>query len=486
MRAHKPNYNLDAFDLEEVKREIARRSLLEFTKYTMHDYQVNWHHELVGKALDDFFAGLIQYLAIFLPTQTGKSELSSRRGPAYVLGKFPDKRIGLTSYSHPRAARFSRNIQQIIDTPEYAALFPETRIPRKNVRTDAHGGELRNADIFEIIGRKGSLISTGIGGQLTGDSLDILIMDDTVKNRADAMSLAMQVRNNDWFDSVAKLRLDNYGQILMVNTRWDEDDLAGYILKKKEFNFKVITLPALKVNDDNPDDPRKIGEALWEAKHSRKRYEAQRQANPVVFEALGQQNPGTPTEVLVYSKPWIQIDRMPDYSEFWGLDFGFSSPAALLKCMQKGDKAYMEEKLYKTGLDIDELARELKAAGVRGNPVYCDSAEPATIKGLRKRGINATAANKSLLAGIMHLQSLEVYYTSNSENLALEKKKYQYPVGTDNLPVKGADPIDNYNHLMDAARYAFFTKASAGSPGAAWLTPFSAEELEEIRREKAA
>lgn len=486
MKAYKPNYNLDAFDLEDVRKEIARRTLLEFTMYTKPDYHVNWHHKLVSETLDDFFNGLIQYLMILMPTQTGKSELSSRRGPAYALGKFPDKHIGLVSYSHPRAARFSRDVQRIIDTPEYAALFPGTRIPSKNVRTDAHGGELRNADIFEIIGRHGSMISTGIGGQLTGDPLDILILDDTVKNRAEAMSIAMQARNNDWWDSVAKLRLDNYGQILMVNTRWDEDDLAGYILKKKEFNFKVITLPALKVNDENPDDPRKIGDALWPEKHSKRRYELQKLANPVVFQAVQQQNPGTPTEVLVYSKAWHEITEMPGYSEFWGLDFGFNSPAALVKCMQKGNKGYVEEKLYKTGLDIDELANELKAAGVKRNIVYCDSAEPQTIKGLKKRGINAVKSDKSLIAGIMYVQSLEIYYMRGSSNLMHEKKKYQYPCGPDNLPVKGADPVNAFNHLMDAKRYAFYTNSQRGGSGAMWITPLTKDETDALERRRAA
>lgn len=468
--------DLNFLDLEEVKREIARRSLLEFTKYMKPDYQVNWHHRLVAEKLDAFIRGEIKHLAIFMPTQTGKSELSSRRLPAYLLGKFPNKRIGITSYSHPRAAQFNRDVQRIIDTSEYQGLFPKTCISKKNVRDDAHRGELRNADIFEIIGERGYLVSTGIGGALTGFSLDILILDDTVKNRADAMSIAVQKRNNDWWDAVAKTRLDNSGQILIINTRWDEDDLAGYILKKKEFDFEVIVLPALKVDNENPEDPREIGEALWEAKHSRKRYEAQKLANPVVFEALQQQNPGTPTEILVYPKPWKQIEEMPGYSEFWGLDFGFSSPAALIRCMVKDNKGYIEEKLYKTGLDIDELAQEIKAAGVRGNTVYCDSAEPGTIKGLRKRNINAVKSDKSLISGIMHMQSLDMHYVSTSTNLALEKKKYQYPVGPDNLPVKGADPIDNFNHLMDAIRYAFYTKASQGVAGAMWITPLTEEE----------
>lgn len=451
-------------DYENLSAELARREFLEFILYTKPDFHVNWHHDFITCKLQDFVDGKIKNLMVFLPTQVGKSEIATRRLPAYLLGKNPDEKIGIVSYSGDRASSFNLDIQRIIDSDEYRQVFQETKL------SNGHDGYKKTDIKFEIVGYKGCLESSGINGPLSGSSFTKLIMDDTVKNRQEAVSLAYQKRNNNAWDSVLKLRLDNNSQILIVNTRWDEDDLAGYIKKTGEFDFELIVFPALKVDDNNPDDPREIGEALWPEKHSAERYEAQRLANPVVFEALQQQNPGVPTGILVYPAPWIQIDEMPDYSKFYGMDFGFSvSPDCLVECMLKDKRAYLRELFYETGREIskesdkmgtDALAEKIKAAGATTGPIYCDSAHPRLIADLQDRGINALPCVKgpgSLSAGIIYLQGLKVHVTCDSISGWLEKKKYQYPTGIDNKPVKGADPIDAFNHFMDAARYGLYS-----------------------------
>ena len=80
-------------ELDAIEAELARRTLLTFTSYTRSDYEVNWHHRVVGAALDRVFAGKCRRLMIFEPPQNGKSEQVSRRFPAYALGRQPDLRI---------------------------------------------------------------------------------------------------------------------------------------------------------------------------------------------------------------------------------------------------------------------------------------------------------------------------------------------------------------------------------------------------------
>lgn len=460
MRKEKIDYTPTLDDLEGVSAELARRDFLEFILFTKPDFQVNWHHEYIAQKLQDFVDGNIKNLMVFLPTQVGKSEMATRRLPAYILGKYPDSRVAICSYSGDRAEEFSADVQRIIDSPQYERTFPETKL------SNGHDGYKRTKEKFDVVKHNGYLAATGIGGLLNGISADWLILDDTVKNRQEAVSLAIQKRNNGWWDSVAKLRLDNNGQILIVNTRWDEDDLAGYIFKANEFDFETIVFPAVKVDDNNPDDPRQIGEALWPEKHSRERYEAQKKANPVVFEALQQQNPGVPTEILVYPKPWKQIERMPDYSRFYGLDLGFStSPDCLVECQLDGNRAFFHEIFYNTGNDTDTLAIKIKAAGAESGPIYVDKSNPRLIEDLQKRGINAQPAvggPGSLGAGILFMQSLDIHVTADSTNAWMEKKKYQYPTGPDNLPVPGADPIKNFDHFMDAGRYGVYSYATIG------------------------
>src|SRR3990167_1709573 len=113
-----------AAQLAAIEAEMGRRSLLSFTKFTKRDYEINWHHKMVAAKLDAVLAGTCHRLMIFMPPQNGKSELVSRRFPAYALGKKPNLRIIACSYSDSLSQDMSRDVQRIMSTLDYRALFP--------------------------------------------------------------------------------------------------------------------------------------------------------------------------------------------------------------------------------------------------------------------------------------------------------------------------------------------------------------------------
>ena len=133
----------------------AREHLLDFTTYTYPGYEVNWHHRLICEHLDRFATQRDQRLMIFAQPRSGKSELVSRRLPAYLLGRNPDASIIAASYGADLARRMNRDVQRIMDGPEYRQLFPSTQLWGKNVRSMADGSYLRNSDMFEVVGHKG-------------------------------------------------------------------------------------------------------------------------------------------------------------------------------------------------------------------------------------------------------------------------------------------------------------------------------------------
>lgn len=284
-----------------AKRELARRSVLDFTKYTFFGYETNWHHKAYADKLDQFARGEIKNLMIFMPPQHGKSEMSSRRLPAYLLGIDPERRIGIASYNHSIASKFNRDVQRIINSEEYAELFPNTRLNNKK-----GGGYVQNADEFEIVGHKGSLVSVGVGGGLTSRTIDTLILDDLYKDAQEAWSETTRQNVQDWYNTVARARLHNGSQQLIVFTRWHEEDLAGYLLATEPEKWQVVIFPAIKVGEPNEIDPRQDGESLWESKHGLAELELIRKNNPVVFDSLYQQNP-TPKEGLLF--PVSEIKR---------------------------------------------------------------------------------------------------------------------------------------------------------------------------------
>ena len=289
-----PNNELRQALAEYARQELARRSLLDFTRYTYPNYEVNWHHKSYADKLDKFVRCEIKNLMVFMPPQHGKSEMSSRRLPAYILGLNPDKKIGIAAYNHSVASKFNRDVQRIINSEEYARLFPNTTLNNKK-----GGGYVQNADEFEIVGYDGSLVSVGVGSGLTSRTIDLLIMDDLYKDAAEAWSETVRGNVQTWYETVARTRLHNDSQQLLVFTRWHEEDLAGYLLATEPEKWEVVIFPAIKIGAPNEIDPRKEGESLWERKHGLAELELIRKNNPVVFDSLYQQNP-TPKEGLLF------------------------------------------------------------------------------------------------------------------------------------------------------------------------------------------
>ncbi len=276
--------------LTSLKSELATRKLIEFTKATMPNYQVNWHHEFIANKLDLIAEKKIKKSMFFVPPQHGKSELASRRFPAFMFGKYPNLRIASCSYSSTFSAKFNRQVQRIIDSPSYANIFPETKLNKTRTLTDTRGNYLRNSSEFEIVNHSGSYISVGVQAGITGNSVDILIIDDPIKGRLQANSKTYRDGLWEWYTDEARTRLHNDSQQLIIMTRWHYDDLAGRILQQEADEWTVINIEAIKETLVE-GDPRDYGDVLWESKHSLERMLKIKNNYPKTFYSLYQGKP---------------------------------------------------------------------------------------------------------------------------------------------------------------------------------------------------
>uniref|UniRef100_UPI002729F554 terminase large subunit domain-containing protein n=1 Tax=uncultured Parasutterella sp. TaxID=1263098 RepID=UPI002729F554 len=138
--------------LEEVRIWKARKSLAYFTKRTKPDYLMGWVHREICDTLDQFLNDVKEKksprLIITMPPRSGKSEIVSRRFPAYAFGQNPNLQIIATSYSSDLSQRFNRDVQRIIDDSEYAELFPQTTLNGSRVKTDSRGSYIRTSGLF--------------------------------------------------------------------------------------------------------------------------------------------------------------------------------------------------------------------------------------------------------------------------------------------------------------------------------------------------
>lgn len=249
---------------------------------------------MLCKQLDRFARGECRRLMLFMPPRHGKSEVASRRLPAFLLGRNPDKNVIACSYSADLASRMNRDVQRIIDDEEYRRLFPGVRLSGKGA-TDAKG-YIRTNDLFEVVGRRGSYRSAGVGGGITGMGFDYGIIDDPIKNREEADSPAHREAVWEWYTSTFYTRQAPSAGILIVMTRWNTDDLAGRLLALAKEDpsadqWEVVSLPAMATDELHPEDPRSLGEALWASDYPVAELEKIRAQSAYDWAALYQQDP---------------------------------------------------------------------------------------------------------------------------------------------------------------------------------------------------
>lgn len=237
----------------------ARDSLLDFTHLTMPDpvdpddaelsrYRRAPHHERIAAALEAVERGEILRLIITMPPRHGKSELASRRFPAWFVGRDPYRQVIFATYNQTFAEDFGRDVRGVMQTPAFRAVFPGS-----GLRKDSQAANRLQTE------EGGLLAFTGAEGSVTGRGADLLLIDDPFKDRLEAESPTQRRKVWEFFTSSAFTRLMPGGRIVIILTRWHEDDIVGrifdqdYVDPEEAKNWTVLSLPAI---DEK-------GEALW-------------------------------------------------------------------------------------------------------------------------------------------------------------------------------------------------------------------------------
>ncbi len=244
-----------------------------------------WWQCEIAYALQDFYNQLIAgdkpELVIQAPPQHGKS-VQVIEFIAWICGQNPDLRAIYTSFSDRLGIRANLRLQRIFDSPKYKRIFPELKLSQKR------GEALRNNAILEFKEREGYFRNTTVCGSITGESLDIGIIDDPIKGREEAGSQTIRDKTWDWFTDDFFSRFSENAGLLAILTRWHVDDPIGRLIAISP-NIKVLSYPAIAIKDE---EHRKTGEVLFPEHKSLefilKRKERYTTAS---FEALYQQNP---------------------------------------------------------------------------------------------------------------------------------------------------------------------------------------------------
>jgi len=162
---------------------------------------------------------------------------------------------------------------------------------------------------------------------------------------------------------------------------------------------------------------------------------------------------------LIYTR-YEFIEAIPEVGDdiFYGLDFGFNNPCALVRVVEKDKKFYVKEELYKSDLTTPELIAELRRIipeSLRTRTIYADAAEPDRIAEIVNADFNIYAAQKDVQAGIDKVRQSVLYLTSDSVNLRNEILSYKWKRDRAGNPLD--EPVKFNDHLLDALRYAIFS-----------------------------
>jgi predicted phage terminase large subunit-like protein len=312
-------------------------------------YLAGWVHRDICRRIERFVVqverGLSPRLLISMPVRTGKSEISSRHFPAWLLGRHPDWEIIASSHTASLSLSFSRYVRDVLRDPAYLALFPGTRL-------DPRSQSLEN---WNILGG-GGYLAAGRGSGISGRGAHVLLIDDLCKDLEEADSATVRDATWGWYLSTAVTRLAPGGGVLGVMTQWHEDDWVGRIrtLTEQEGGdtFEIVRYPALAEQGDEyllPDDRivqfppgttapggsrllRRKGEAVHPERYTTEAMERVR-ANLVlggqkrVWDCLYQQDP-MPDEGVFFTKEMLHTYGSPparaDLLVFQAWDFAIS------------------------------------------------------------------------------------------------------------------------------------------------------------------
>lgn len=444
-----------------VRAELANRNFRDFVDYLKPDYIFKPYNEYIISRLQAFESGAVKKMMVFMPPQHGKSELTSRMFPAYLLGKKQKRKIVIASYSATIAKEFARDVKNRILSPEYRDIFNVKLGATKEVE-----GSYSNASYYyHTSPHKGFIYAVGRGGSITSKTVDIGIIDDPLKGREEAMSLGIKDKLWQWYINDYRTRFHNESQELLIMTRWDTDDLAGRLLKSEPNEWEVIIFPAIKTEDYREYDNRQVGEVLLPEKHSLERILDVKKKSEVTFNSLYQQDPKPNSNVMVHPN-FIAIDKIPyNDIERWvvGIDYGYTNdPTAIVKIGISGKKRYWKRLVYVKESSVDRTMVNISAENIkmildRENlmkcSIYAEHDKDMNTQ-LRRLDVPVMKANKSVYAGILRVNSFENYYEASDLILHNELVNYQFKtVGEIVLN----DPIDGNDHIMNAGRYAIFT-----------------------------
>ena len=268
--------------------EAAKDSFMKFTNVVWPEFIEGRHHKIMAEKFDRMARGELKRLIVNMPPRHTKSEFGSYLVPAWFMGRTPTLKIMQTTHTAELAYRFGRKVRNLMNEQSYKGVFENVQL-----RADSQA-----AGRWET-SKGGEYFAAGVGGAVTGRGADLLIIDDP-HSEQDALSPTALEHAYEWYTSGPRQRLQPGGSIIIIMTRWAENDLTGKLLRQQGRDpladqWEVVEFPAL-MDDDKP---------LWPEFWAQEDLLAVKGSLSVgKWEAQWQQNPTSETSAILKRNWW--------------------------------------------------------------------------------------------------------------------------------------------------------------------------------------
>ena len=342
---------------------LAREDLACYAVALWPQFSLAFHHELIISKLEAVERGDISRLMIFVPPRHGKSLLVSTLFSSWYLGLHPDRHVVLATYGQELSDHLGRQGRNLVADPLHRVIFSSCILSEDSTAAHRYGTS-----------QGGSYFAVGRGGPLTGRGAHLLIIDDPLKDSHEAGSETIRQGLHEWFTWTAYPRLAPNGAVILIQTRWHEDDLAGRLLADSTGEqWEVLNLPAIAERDECF---RRKGEALWPEKYGLAKLE---RIHSIIggraFASLYQQNPAA-ADGVIFKRAWWNFYRPPVETQFvkviqsWDTGFKKGAENDFSVCTTWGvsENAYFLLNLFRDKIEFPELKRMVTSLAEEWNP----------------------------------------------------------------------------------------------------------------------
>ena len=294
---------------ERIDRELSRRHLAHFLARVTPGFVPGFHIEAmcrIGEAIEHSIVhntGQNNRWIITMPPRHAKSQTFSRALPLWVEARNPLLEIMVGTYGQDLSDEHGDWAKGMVDNPEFQAVFPEFKVRKDSKARDRM-----------ITNRGGGMRYVGRGAATTGRGAGLIIIDDPFKDAEEARSETTREAVWKWFTAVSMTRLAPGGAIVVMHTRWHEDDLIGRILERVPGRYQILNFPAIATEDEyDPLEPtrllRRSGEPLHPARFDTAWYDELRETlDSEEWSALYQQDP-SPEDGTAFKREWFRWYR---------------------------------------------------------------------------------------------------------------------------------------------------------------------------------